>query len=196
MIQHLICFCIWNFTSVVLLLASCERRFTKLSSMKESRLLALSILSIENQVIFCPGVSPSGKSACFASGKSQFGVVRIWAWSYQDLKHWNLLQSARLNNCCRETPMRMQSSSESGRVAPCLHIGTTSLKTKCVRLRNERSFQHPKQISSRAIVDGTRRTILVVHLRYCNPVLAIALCKNFPHMFSYLRRSDRRVVTA
>jgi len=30
--------------------------------------------------------------------------------------------------------MRVQSSSESGRVAYCLPIGITSLKTKCVRL--------------------------------------------------------------
>jgi len=49
--------------------------------------------------------------------------------------------------------MRMQSSSESGRVAYCLPIGTTSSKAKCVWLRNGRSLQHPKakQISARAI---------------------------------------------
>ena len=40
--------------------------------------------------------------------------------------------------------MRMQSSSQSGRVAYCLPIGITSSKTKCVRLRNGRSLQHPK----------------------------------------------------
>jgi len=40
--------------------------------------------------------------------------------------------------------MRMQTSSESGGVAYCLPIGITSSKTKCVRLRNGRSLQHPK----------------------------------------------------
>jgi len=36
----------------------------------------------------------------------------------------------------------------------------------------------------------------VMKLHYCNPVLTIALCKNFPHMFMCLCRSDRRVATA
>ena len=58
--------------------------------------------------------------------------------------------------------MRMQSSSESGRVAYCLPIGITSSKTKCVWLRNGRSLQHPKQVSARAIVDATGRTILLL----------------------------------
>ena len=35
-------------------------------------------------------------------------------------------------------------------------------KTKCVRLRNGRTLQHPKQISARAIVNATGRTILVL----------------------------------
>jgi len=50
--------------------------------------------------------------------------------------------------------------------------------------------QHPKQISVLAIVEGTRRTNCCV-VTVC-AVLAIALCKNFPQMFSFLRRSDRR----
>jgi len=100
---------------------------------------------------------------------------KVWASKIGSLrpKNWNLLRpkklelasvwpSARRNDCSRETPMRMQSSSESGRVASCLPLGTTSSKTKCVRLRNERSLQHPKQISARAIVEGTRKTILVL----------------------------------
>jgi len=77
--------------------------------------------------------------------------------------------------------MWMQSSSESGRVAYFLPIGTTSSKTKCVLLRNGRSLQHLKQISSRAIVEGTRRAILVLcSYIACNLVLAIALCENSP----------------
>jgi len=95
---------------------------------------------------------------------------------------------------CRDTwsstkgnpPMRMQSLSESGRVASCLPIGTTSSKTKCVRSRNGRSLLHPKQISTTAIVGGTRRTIVVT---VC-AVIAIALCKIFPQMSRCLRRSD------
>jgi len=84
--------------------------------------------------------------------------------------------------------MRMQSSLESGRVAYCLPIGITSSKTKCVRLRNGRSLQHPKQISARAIVNATGRTILVL----CISVLAIALYKNFPQnvLRSDCRESD------
>jgi len=69
--------------------------------------------------------------------------------------------------------MRMQSSSESGRVAYCLPIGITSSKTKCVRLRNGLSLQRPKQISARAIVDGQ-------FLCCAFSVLAITLYKNFP----------------
>ena len=66
--------------------------------------------------------------------------------------------------------MRMQSSSESGRVASCLPIGTTSSKTNCVRSRNGRSVQHPKpkQIPAPATVEDTRRTIVVLLLRVCN----------------------------
>ena len=71
--------------------------------------------------------------------------------------------------------MRMQSSLEFGRVAYCLPIGLVYLvedeitlsKTKCVRLRNGRSLQHPKQISARAIVDATGRTILVLCSYIC-----------------------------
>ena len=59
-------------------------------------------------------------------------------------------------------PMQMQSSSESGRVADCLPIEITSSKTKCVRLRNWRSLQHPKQNYARAIVDATGKAILVL----------------------------------
>jgi len=46
----------------------------------------------------------------------------------------------------------------------CICIGTTLSKTKCVRSRNGRSLQHPKQISAPAIVKGTRRTIVVLYL--------------------------------
>ena len=75
----------------------------------------------------------------------------------------------------------MQSSSESGRVAYCLPVGITSSKTKCVRLRNGRSLQHPKQISARVIVDATGRTILVLcSYIVCTRNCAIALYKNFP----------------
>ena len=72
--------------------------------------------------------------------------------------------------------MRMQYSSESGRVAYYLPIGITSSKTKCVRLRNGRSLQHPKQISARAIVDALEGQFLCCALS----VFAIALYKNFP----------------
>ena len=58
--------------------------------------------------------------------------------------------------------MRMQSSSESGHVASCLRIGTTSLKTMCMWLRNGVSLQHPKQISAWVIIKGTIRTIVVL----------------------------------
>jgi len=49
--------------------------------------------------------------------------------------------------------MRMQSSSESGRVAYCLPIGITS-KTKCARLRSGRSLQHPKSLPGRSSLEG------------------------------------------
>ena len=61
----------------------------------------------------------------------------------------------------------------------------------CVRLRNGRSLQHPKQISARAIVEGIRRTILVL----CSNLVQYSQMryeKDFPQMFSCLRRSDRR----
>ena len=68
----------------------------------------------------------------------------------------------------------MQSSSESVRVAYCLPIGITSSKTKCVRLRNGRSLQHPKQISAWAMpLEGQ-------FLCCALSVLAIALYKSFP----------------
>jgi len=64
------------------------------------------------------------------------------------------------------SPMQMQSN--------CLPIGITSSKTKCVRLRNGRCLQHPKQTSARAIetsaraiVDAAGRTILVLCVVYC-----------------------------
>jgi len=77
--------------------------------------------------------------------------------------------------------MRMQSSWESGRVAFYLPIGTTSSKIKCVRSRYGRSLHHTKQISARAIDNGTHRTILVLgSYTVGNMVLNIALCKNFP----------------
>jgi len=54
--------------------------------------------------------------------------------------------------------------------------------------------QYPKQISAPAIVEGTPRTIVVLLLCVSVQllVLATALCKNFPQMFSCVRRSDRR----
>ena len=83
----------------------------------------------------------------------------------QKLELASVWPSPRHNDCRREIlQMRMQSSSVSGRVAYCLPIGISSSKTKCVRLRNGRSLQHPKQISARAIVDATGRTILVLCL--------------------------------
>jgi len=88
--------------------------------------------------------------------------------------------------------MWMRSSSESDRVASCLPIGTTSSKTKCVRSRKGRSLQHLQT----NICPGDRRrhskdNFCVVQL-HCNLVLAIAVCKNFPQMFSCLRHSGRR----
>ena len=86
----------------------------------------------------------------------------------QKLELASVWPSPRHNDCRREIlQMRMQSSSVSGRVAYCLPIGISSSKTKCVRLRNGRSLQHPKQISARAIVDATGRTILVLCLVPC-----------------------------
>jgi len=79
----------------------------------------------------------------------------------------------------------MQSSSESGRVAYCLPIGITSSKTKCVRLRNRRSLQHPKQISAR-IVDSTGilDNSCVVHCLYSQ----LRCIRTIRKMFSCLRR--------
>jgi len=88
--------------------------------------------------------------------------------------------------------MRMRSSSESDRVAYCLPIGTTSSKTKCVRSRNGRSLQHLR--TNLCPGDGRRHSkdnFCVMQL-HCNLVLAIAMCKNFPQLFSCLRHSDRR----
>ena len=78
------------------------------------------------------------------------------------------------------SPTWMQPLLESGRVAYCLPIGTTSSKTKCMQSRNGQSLQHPKQVSARTIVEGTRSTILVLcSYIVCNLVLATALWKNF-----------------
>ena len=85
--------------------------------------------------------------------------------------------------------MQMQSSSESGRVAYCLPVGITSSKTKCVRLRNGRSLQHPKQISARAIVDATVQLhCLYSQLRNCVVQELSAKCSRV----FVVRRSDRR----
>ena len=85
---------------------------------------------------------------------------RISAVSCQDLKNWNLLQSDQALG------IMTVAGKFSNADAYCLPIGITSSKTKCVRLRNgrslQRSLQHPKQISARAIVDATGRTILVL----------------------------------
>jgi len=73
--------------------------------------------------------------------------------------------------------MRMQSSSESGRVAYCLPIGITSSKTKCVRLRNGRSLFNTLNKS----LPGRSSMPLEGQFLCCAlSVLAIALYKNFP----------------
>jgi len=85
------------------------------------------------------------------------------------------------------------SLSESGRVAICLPIGTT-LKTKCVRLKNGRSLQHPKQTSAWAIIDATRRTILML----CSYIvcLAIALYKHKRNCALYKRNCAKATAWA
>ena len=76
-----------------------------------------------------------------------------------------------------------------GRVAYCLPIEITSSKTKCVRLRNGRSLQHPKT----NLCPGDRRchwknNSCVVHCLYSQ----LRCIRTFRKMFSCLRRSDRR----
>ena len=66
----------------------------------------------------------------------------------------------------------------SSHVAYCLSIGITSSKTKCVRLRNGRSLQHPKQT-----LPGRSSMPLEGQFLCCAvtlSILAIALYKNFP----------------
>ena len=81
--------------------------------------------------------------------------------------------------------MRMQSSSQSGRVAYCLPIGISSSKTKCFPV------EKGGQISARAIVDATGKDnscVVQLHCLYSQ----LRCIRTFRKMFSCLRRSDRR----
>ena len=82
--------------------------------------------------------------------------------TFQNWKLASVWPSARHNGCSRNSPIRMQSSSESGRGASCPPIGIISAKTKCVRLRKGLSLQHPKKMFTQAIVEDTRRTIIAL----------------------------------
>ena len=105
----------------------------------------------------------------------------MWPRWYQDL----IWPSALHNDCSRET---LQCGCNLRRcrrfVASRLPIGTTSSKTKCVRPKNGRSLQHPKQTFAPAIVEDIRRTIVVLLLCVQLLVLTTALVENFPQTFS------------
>jgi len=112
---------------------------------------------------------------------------------FQAILDWFVTVSALLAGKGRQGSTRPDSDED------CIHIGmfpsfsrNNFVEHQVRGLRNGRSLQHPKQISALAIVEGARRTILVLcSYIACNLVLATALCKNFPQMFSCLRRSDR-----
>ena len=107
------------------------------------------------------------------------------AGSYHDLKIWNLLQSGQALGIV--TVARKLSNADAVFVGVwvVLHLGLPSEQR---HRRNGQIFQHVEQISAQAIVEDnvsfedTRRTFVVVQLL----VLATALCKNCPQMFSCL----------
>ena len=75
-----------------------------------------------------------------------------------------------------------------------LRVGPqNNVSLKPVRSAKKVADPCPEQIPARAIVEGSRRRILVLCIYIvCNLALPIALRENIPPMFSCLRRSDRR----
>jgi len=75
-----------------------------------------------------------------------------------------------------------------------LRVGPqNNVSLKPVRSAKKVADPCPEQIPARAIVEGSRRRILVLCIYIvCNLALPIALREDIPQMFSCLRRSDRR----
>jgi len=82
-----------------------------------------------------------------------------------------------------------------------LRVGPqNNVSLKPVRSAKKVADPCPEQIPARAIVEGSRRRILVLCIYIVcnlarlllNLALPIALRENIPQMFSCLRRSDRR----
>ena len=114
-----------------------------------------------------------------ASGRSKFGVVRISAGSHQDLKNCNLLQSGLALGIMTVAGKFSNADANFVEVRSCCFLQISA-----------------KQISAPAIVEGTRRTILVCALtllysqllcvrtfRQCSRVVAVQLVEHRPCLY-------------